>query len=160
MTKGRTHSDPSYFDGPLSGSDALEVSCNIYFYTLGRRLNADGIVQAYDMFGVGPKHPLHFGLGREFVPDPSTRINGSKIDQTDATFMGIGQGPIEWTPVHAASAYCTLARGGVYIAPTIRMDASPEIHNIGMRTSSIDEAARGTRSIGQRKTRHWQALIP
>lgn len=143
MSPGRTHSDPSYFGGPLSGSDALEVSCNIYFYTLGRRLGADGIVRAFDMFGVGPDHPLDFGLGHEFVPDPSTRTRGAKIDQTDATFMGIGQGPIEWTPVHAASAYCTLARGGVFIPPTIRMDASPQVTNLGIRSVSIEEALEG-----------------
>ena len=37
----------------------------------------------------------------------------------DAVMMGIGQGPIAWTPLHAANTYATIARGGTRLDPVL-----------------------------------------
>ena len=41
--------------------------------------------------------------------------------------MGIGQGPVTWTPMHAANAYATLARGGIVRDPTLVRDRAPRM---------------------------------
>src|SRR5690606_7586926 len=40
----------------------------------------------------------------------------------DAIFMGIGQGPMTWTPMQGAASYATLARGGLHLPPTLIHD--------------------------------------
>src|SRR5690606_33923282 len=39
--------------------------------------------------------------------------------RSTTVMMGIGQGPITWTPLQAANAYATLARGGVLLDATV-----------------------------------------
>ncbi|MCB9847702.1 MAG: hypothetical protein H6814_04740 [Phycisphaeraceae bacterium] len=113
-----THSQQLGHD--LRGEDAVARSCNIYFYTLGRIMGPHRIVDFYRDFGVGYERDLGIGgayPGAVGYPDP-----GKPIEPNDAIMMAIGQGPVSWTPLHAASSYATLARGGVRIEP--RLDQS------------------------------------
>lgn len=99
----------------LSAPEALMVSCNIFFYTMGRRLGPAGINAAYRDFGVGSSFNL--GVGLEYPGTLGQKGDGSDVGPPDAIFMGMGQGPVAWTPLHAAAAFATLARGGVVIPP-------------------------------------------
>ena len=142
------------FGRDLDGVDAITASCNIFFYTMGRRMGPSGITRMLHEFGVGEDWDL--GIGHEFpgqIGGPSV-IKVSKLDRKgepvvddngepvledkvvylndghdliefDATIMGMGQGPISWTPLHAANAYATLARMGVEIKPRLINDGSP-----------------------------------
>jgi penicillin-binding protein 2 len=56
-----THSAAGIFNGPLDAEQAIGASCNIYFYTLGRRLGASGIEDLYREFGVGEGFGLRAG---------------------------------------------------------------------------------------------------
>ena len=40
--------------------------------------------------------------------------------------MAIGQGPITWSPLHAAAAYATLARGGLWRSPSLLLGATQQ----------------------------------
>jgi cell division protein FtsI/penicillin-binding protein 2 len=147
--EGHTHSETL---GPLSAPQALMVSCNIYFFTLGQKLGPEGIVATYSMFGLG--QPMNLGLGarEEFQgflgsddqgqPRPASMPSGISIQ--DAIQMGIGQGPVAWTPLHAADAYATIARGGVRIRPHLVNDArSPETEDLGLDPRAVKEAMKG-----------------
>lgn len=101
----------------LDGADAIMVSCNIFFFTLGRRLGPEGIVDLYHDFGVGTAWNL--GIGPEYPGSAGHTGVAKDLTIGDAIQMGIGQGPIAWTPLHAANAYATLARGGVRITPHV-----------------------------------------
>jgi penicillin-binding protein 2 len=133
--------------GPLSADRAICVSCNIFFYTVGRALGPERIGAWYARWGVGrdATHPK-LGIGDQFsgsagamgasgtdLPDadleemgadPATarQRTGASVSLSEATLMGIGQGPVAWTPLHAADAYATLARGGVRVLPRLRAD--------------------------------------
>ncbi len=109
--------------GPLAGREAIARSCNIFFYTLGRRLSG-GLVGWYDRFGLG--RSTGCGLAEEVrgdLPKLGAQGYGSVVNLSvaDAIFMGIGQGPIRWTPLQAAGAYAALARGGYAISPNLVM---------------------------------------
>jgi penicillin-binding protein 2 len=107
--------------GPLYGREAIMHSCNIYFYTVGRRMGLKRLSQWYRNFGLG--RVTGSGLPEEVAGDlPDPDKPAGEQDVADATFMGIGQGPIRWTPIQAANAYATLARGGVWTQPTFIKD--------------------------------------
>jgi len=140
---GITHADQLGRDP--DAVDALMVSSNVFFFTLGQRLGAEGVREVYELFRVGSGYELG-GLGTwdgslgAFGGDGSTR----GISDPDAIQMGIGQGPVTWTPLHAADAYATIARGGRWISPTlIRRGTAPEVVDLGLPRWACDAALEG-----------------
>jgi cell division protein FtsI/penicillin-binding protein 2 len=67
---------------PLSGQEAIEVSCNIFFFTLGQRLGVSGIVDAYRTYGLTEKFGL--GVGPEFAGGVGRKNDGSDLKLPDA----------------------------------------------------------------------------
>lgn len=145
------------FGHDLTADEAIMVSCNIYFFTLGQRLGADGMEKLFGSLGVGNGPEVRhtsLGIGYQFdgsigrmkqrdtdgdgVGDTQPRITAS-----EAVLMGIGQGPIAWTPLHAADAYATLARGGVRILPRIVSDEKPESEDLRWDPAAVRVAMRG-----------------
>jgi cell division protein FtsI/penicillin-binding protein 2 len=56
--------------------------------------------------------------------------------------MAIGQGPVDWTPLHAADAYATLARGGKRIIPHI-VSGPARMDDLGLDPRAVKEALEG-----------------
>lgn len=164
-TEGRTSTH-----GPLSAPDAIAKSCNIFFYTLGDRLGVDRIESWLRKFGLGarPEAGLAYerherskaadgGGGRVVVVGEATgslpSATGSdgrpaKRDRVSEALLGIGQGEITWTPLQAAQAYATIARGGVSIPPTVFrliVGRRPET-DLGIPRWAIDECFAGLRA--------------
>ena len=139
---GTTHGDD------LSGEEAIKVSCNIFFYELGRRLGPKGMAEAYRQFGIGESFDL--GVGREFEgvigAFGAQGAPGDRLSPSDVIFMGIGQGPVAWTPLHAAEAIAMLARGGISIRPRLVSDGSaPDVREVTLDRAAIDVALEGLR---------------
>ncbi len=124
-------------------AEALMCSCNIYFYTLGSRLGPQRMLEAYRAFGAGDAPLDAVGsaagiLGRG-GDDPARGLTN-----VDAALMGIGQGPVAWSPLHAADAFATLARGGKRLGPTlVRGDEPPPMADIGLDPAAVERALRG-----------------
>lgn len=142
---GLTHTGEAA--GGLSGAEALKHSCNIYFYTLGQRMGPAGMRAAYESFGVGRAFGL--GLGPESAGTIGVAGSG-RLEPGEAILTGIGQGPVGWTPLHAADAVATIARGGVRVPVRVRMPergaagATPdESRSIGLARGVVEEAMRG-----------------
>lgn len=136
---GTTH-DVQFGHTP-GGAEAIKGSCNIYFYTLGQRLGSKGIVDFYRSIGVG--EDLNLPLDNTLAGWLGFNNNPDGVGDSDAILMGIGQGPVAWTPVHAADAFATLARGGVRIKPTIVAGDMPEPVDLGFDPAIVDEALQG-----------------
>ncbi len=136
--------------GPLYGHEAIMHSCNIYFYTLGRRMGLSRLSEWYGKFGLG--RITECGLPEEVAGDlPDPNKPAGEQDVADATFMGIGQGPIRWTPIQAANAYATLARGGIWMPPTFIKDEDrnetrlrTDIH---LNKAGVREALQGLEDV-------------
>jgi len=136
-----THSQQ--FGHDLFGVDAIEVSCNVFFFTLGKKLGFDGITDVYRNFGLGSGWNL--GIGREFTGDLGESVTPQEL-AGHAILMGIGQGAVSWTPLHAAAAYATLARYGYVVPPTIvKGEGSPEPRNLRLDARAISAAIEGLR---------------
>lgn len=157
MTDGAQTHDGSLGHAP-DGAEAIMVSCNIFFYELGRRLGPKGLTEWFTKFGVGRDavQPA-LGLG-EFRDDQGrprifpgalgpiggySNPNVPSVSPQDAVLMAIGQGPIAWTPLHAADAYATLGRMGLRIVPRLRADEPVREYDLGLDPRAIDTALRG-----------------
>ncbi|UYV12935.1 MAG: penicillin-binding transpeptidase domain-containing protein [Phycisphaera sp.] len=141
----QTHS--SQLEHDPDEAEALMCSCNIYFYTLGSRLGPQRMLDAYRAFGAGDP-PLDAVGSAAGILGPMTNTSGDDptrgLTNVDAALMGIGQGPIAWSPLHAADAFATLARGGKRLGPTlVRGDEPPPIEDIGLDPAAVERALRG-----------------
>jgi penicillin-binding protein 2 len=121
--------------GTLQAEEAIARSCNIYFYTLGDKLGMPRLSAWFRRFGLGSY--LDVGLLYETTWDDGRTMlvgesAGSLPGERDVTrlaeagelrfasvILGTGQGPVTWTPVQAANAYATIARGGTVRDPTL-----------------------------------------
>lgn len=134
--------------GPLDGAAAIEQSCNIYFYTLGRDLGMNRMVIWLQRFGLGTATLC--GLPDEHSGDLPDGTLLDRLGETDATLMGIGQGPITWTPLQAAAAYATLARGGIAYRPSVYLEPYPEdrgAKDLKLPRAAVNEAMAGLRQV-------------
>ncbi len=133
---GTTHS--AKFNGPLDVVEAIGVSCNIYFYEMGDRLGAQGIEKVYRDFGVGST----FGIGAGYEA-PGQLGGADALTISDARLMGIGQGPVTWTPMHAANTYATIARGGLWKSPRLVRGAPANDRQINLSSQAVAASLAG-----------------
>ncbi|MHC5804449.1 hypothetical protein ACYTX7_09605, partial [Streptococcus pyogenes] len=68
-------------------------------------------------------------------------------DRVTPVILGIGQGPIAWTPLQAGNAYAILARGGEVRDPTILRDgrSAGEARRLPLDRRSVERALEGLR---------------
>lgn len=125
-------SDGRYTHGSLTGPEAIAHSCNVFFHTAAARLGTRRLVSWYDRFGLGRVPDI--GLPQREVasghlPDleRGEELRNTHFSMSSGLFMGIGQGPIDWSPVQAAAAYATLARQGEKITPTLLRQEVPGV---------------------------------
>ena len=139
--------------GPLRAAEALARSCNIYFYSLADRLGMERLVKALRLFGldtilnVGLAYtdivngkPTQCGEYRGALPSDEKLRTRQGISKFDEVIMGIGQGQIAWTPVQAANAFATIARGGTIRDATLVGD--PSVRNRPQRCDDLKLSAK------------------
>lgn len=139
---GATHAGAT--GAGLDAREAIKVSCNIYFYELGRRLGAEGLRSAFGWFGLGEGFGL--GVGPEFEGSIGDLRTG-RLEPQDQILMGIGQGPVAWTPLHAAESLSILARAGVHLRPTLVMGAATmgDARELDLPRAAVEDALEGLR---------------
>jgi penicillin-binding protein 2 len=152
-----THADTIGHD--LDAAEALMVSCNIYFYTLGKMLGPRGIIDLYGRFGVGPGED-NLGLGEQFAGIAGQPRDPAQTTSSEAVLMGMGQGPVAWTPLHAADAFATLARSGLRQPPRLRSDVRPPTTDLKLDSGAVAIALEGLRKAvrDERGTAHHVSI--
>ncbi|MFM8439632.1 MAG: penicillin-binding transpeptidase domain-containing protein, partial [Candidatus Kapaibacterium sp.] len=109
--------------GAVSVQRAIQASCNVFFYELGRRMNIDTYTKYGSMFGFGQATGID--LGEENRGLLMTRSSFAKRGVTGGLIegrmvnLGIGQGEIGVTPLQMAAYCCALANKGTYYQPHI-----------------------------------------
>lgn len=157
-----THS--SLVGGPLSVEAAISRSCNIYFFTVAQKMGLHGIVDWYRALGLGRtlgtglQGPLpadrrgDAGESAGIVPsEEDMRRIEARRDAFTTIILGIGQGPVAWTPLQAANAFATLARGGTLLdARVVRDDAAlPPDRRTGALSISPEARRRALEGLRQ-----------
>jgi len=111
--------------GEINGVTAIQVSSNPFFGMMAK----DKLIPKYGL-GRLPMWYRHFGLGEKPGTGLPEEISGfigapnSKLEHNEVCFMTIGQGPVAWTPLQAATAYMRLGSGDLNRRP--RLVVTPE----------------------------------
>jgi len=100
--------------GYLNVTQALQHSCNYFFFETGDRMGIENLA----------KYALHFGLGKKTGIELPSEKSGSLADKLvngkgDALNASIGQGDNGFTPMQIAKYVSSIANGGTVINPTI-----------------------------------------
>ncbi|MBE3575424.1 MAG: penicillin-binding protein 2 [Firmicutes bacterium] len=146
---GKTKPDELFFDGgrdpvypqktcwiyPQTGHghgqqnlvQALQNSCNVVFYELGRRVTIDPLAEVARRLGLGQPTGLKLYPGESagIIPDRAWKKSyyaKSAPDQQiwypiETLDVSIGQGAVAVTPLQLANMYAAIANGGVLYTP-------------------------------------------
>ncbi len=136
--------------GPIGPVEAISKSCNVYFYELAARMGPDRVHDWYRACGLEDQPGAGLGAALD-----GTFRDELIVGPVDRMIIGIGQGPVAWTPLHAATAYARLATGGASISPVMVRDAeTPSVdrgtwNRVAVRTAldgMLASATEGTAS--------------
>ncbi len=104
-------------NGPVDLKDALVRSDNIYFAMQALEMGKDKFTKGLHNFGIGEDFPLTY---------PVTASTISKSGEIDNEVMladsSYGQGQIQMTAIHLATAYTTFLNDGNMLKPTFFSD--------------------------------------
>ncbi|MCE7901215.1 MAG: penicillin-binding protein 2 [Gammaproteobacteria bacterium PRO9] len=106
--------------------NAIEQSCDVYFYSAARGLGIDRMASFMKAFGLGSVSGLDIGGEQQgLVPTPEWKRKAFKRPAEQVWFpgetviAGIGQGYVLVTPVQLADAAATIASRGERFRPTL-----------------------------------------
>ena len=104
------------YHGPVNLSDALQRSCNVYFYTMAfEYLGAERFMEAAFALGFGQPTGIDSTISERNWPLPSP----SEIVRGELLNASIGQGKIITTPIQVLRAYAAVANGGYLVRPYV-----------------------------------------
>jgi penicillin-binding protein 2 len=115
-------------NGTVSLVTALEVSSDVFFYTLGLRMWDSGELQHWaHALGIGRPTGIDLpGAEEGLLPSQRWRNQLYKEGETDRPWsagdniqLATGQGDLQTNPLQMALAYATLANGGTVVTPHI-----------------------------------------
>jgi penicillin-binding protein 2 len=115
-------------NGAVSLVSALEVSSDVFFYTLGDRMWNTGQLQHWaHALGIGRPTGIDLpGAEEGLLPSRHWRNQLYKEGETDRPWsagdnvqLATGQGDLQTNPLQMAIAYATLANGGTVVTPHV-----------------------------------------
>ncbi len=106
--------------GDINVEEALKVSCNIFFYDLGRRLGIDTINKYASALGLGQKTGIELSEATGVLANPENRQNqGGEWYKGDVLQAAIGQSDNMVTPLQMAVEAMSLANKGEKYQPRL-----------------------------------------
>ena len=108
--------------GSISLRNAIEKSCNTYFYTVGNMLGVDRMYKWSERLGLALKSGIDLPNEQEsIVPSTEWKLKrtGERWYPGETISVAIGQGQLSVTPVSMAVMMATVANGGTRVVPHI-----------------------------------------
>lgn len=106
--------------GSVDMRQAIEKSCNVYFYTLGNMLGIDRLHKWSTALGLGVKSGIDLPHEVEGLMPSSEwkrRRTGERWYPGETISVAIGQGQVSVTPISLAVMMATIANGGTRHVP-------------------------------------------
>jgi penicillin-binding protein 2 len=116
--------------GTLSLPSALQVSDDVFFYTLGLRMNGTNQLQKWaHLLGIGTATGIDLpGESKGLLPTPAWRNRLYHKGLTDRPWsagdninLAVGQGDVQVDPLQLADAYAAIGNGGTLVRPHVGM---------------------------------------
>ncbi|BCW94495.1 MAG: penicillin-binding protein 2 [Thermoanaerobaculum sp.] len=151
--------------GHVALEEAIEVSCDTYFYYLARDAGIDRLASWARLFGLGSPTGIELsGEASGLVPDDawSRRVRGQPWYAGETISVGIGQGPILVTPLQLAVAYAALVNGGYLVTPHLVEGQGKPPKPLGLPAEALAAARRGMERVveGNRGTARRLGALP
>lgn len=138
---GQTH-------GKINVSKAIEVSCNVFFYDVGRRLGIDKMDEYAAKFGLGQPTGIEIPEKAGVLAGPEyTTSQGQTWYDGSTMSAAIGQENNQFTPLQLASYTATLANGGTHYAAHLLK--SVQDTNTGATVETYEPQVLGTVTMSE-----------
>lgn len=99
--------------GTIEVSEALGVSCNYFFFDVGRKVGIEKLDEFAEKFGLGEKTGIELAENQGQMASPKLREkNGGTWYPGDVIQTAIGQSDSLFTPAQLASYIATMLNGG------------------------------------------------
>lgn len=99
--------------GLVNVSEALEVSCNVFFFDVGRRVGIQGLQEFAAKFGLGEPTGIELYEETGVMAGPEyTQSMGQTWYEGSTLSVAIGQESNQFTPLQLANYIATLVNGG------------------------------------------------
>lgn len=139
--------------GYINVVEALQHSCDIFFYETAQKLGIEKIAEMARRFGLGAK--INVGLENEkpgLIPDKEWKLKrfGEPWQQGESLISGIGQGYILTTPLQLATMTARLVNGGYEVKPTFLRVSDEErgkIKKIEIAAANLDIIKEGMYAV-------------
>lgn len=123
--------------GELNLCQALEQSCNCYFYETAKRMDMEPILRWAKAFGFGAP------TGLDLPGEVAGRLPTRRVSHNDPLHLSIGQGDMMASPLQAAVMVAAIANGGKRVTPHVRRDAAPAPVALPISAETIEEVRHG-----------------
>ena len=139
--------------GHINVVEALQHSCDIFFYETAQKLGIEKIAEIARRFGLGSR--INIGLENEkagLIPDKEWKLKrfGEPWQQGESLISGIGQGYILTTPLQLATMTARLVNGGYEVRPTFLPVSDKEkskIKKIDVSQANLDLVKEGMYAV-------------
>jgi penicillin-binding protein 2 len=151
--------------GHVALQEAIEVSCDTYFYYLARDAGIERLASWARLFGLGSPTGIELpGEASGLVPDEawSRRVRGQPWYAGETISVGIGQGPILVTPLQLAVAYAALVNGGYLVTPHLVAGAGKPPRPLPIPGEVLSQVREGMERVvrGGRGTARRLQVLP
>jgi penicillin-binding protein 2 len=152
--------------GKVDMVEAIQKSCDIFFYEIARKTGINRIAAMAERFGLGA--PTGIDLPNErpgLVPTKEWKqaLRGSPWQQGDTVNVGIGQGYILLTPLQMAVMAARIANGGFAVKPRLTRPAdgtAPPAESMKLSSAALKVVRRGmTNVVNHRRGTAYRARI-
>ncbi|MDX2095766.1 MAG: penicillin-binding protein 2 [Alphaproteobacteria bacterium] len=150
--------------GTLTMAEAIEQSCDVFFYTVAREIGIEALAAMAREFGLGQKSGL--GLRGEqpgIVPSPAwkQKVGRGAWNPGETINSAIGQGDTLTTPIQLAMMTARLVNGGKKILPRLLLDeANKFVGDVEVSPAHLDLIREGMFKVvnDPRGTAHGSAI--
>src|SRR5688500_11486092 len=120
---------------------------------MGRGLGEQRLTKWMKAFGLGATTGIGLPEQEGMLLDYLNKDGANNISTYNLLAAGIGQGHVQATPLQVANIAATLARGGIFIRPTLLQEQTPiaikEARNLGLDSAGLEAARRGMAAAAQ-----------
>lgn len=140
--------------GHMSAVPAIALSCDVFFYNVGRKLGIERINEWCHRFGIGV--PTGIDLPGEtpgLIPNPAWKAEtlkdlpvwDQKWFQGDTVNVSIGQGSAATTPLQNAVLMAAAVNGGRFVRPYLNRDLGPQVSDRYLSDKTLETVVAGMR---------------
>jgi len=132
--------------GRVNLEKALEGSCDIFFYNVGKALGIDRIAHYARLFDLGRQTGVELGAEKAgLVPDATWSLDRRKHPwyPGETISVAIGQGPLLVTPLQMAAMMAAVANGGRMVVPHLRAGETQPGGRLKLPDGVLDQVRHG-----------------